>query len=98
MQWVIEGTIVCAKAGQVKSMPQEAQSRQKSLKTLVQKFGLSLETSTSSQPDYLTYLQGITYNLHVPQPWPQDTLKLTKFMTVKRICSLKSFLLRKKDQ
>ena len=49
-------------------MPQEAQSRQKSLKTLVQKFGLSLETSTSFQQDYLTYLQGITYNLHVPQP------------------------------
>ena len=48
-------------------MPKEAQKRQKALKTLVQLFSLNLETCTSSQPDYIEYLRGIRYNLHVPK-------------------------------
>ena len=48
-------------------MPKEAQKRQKALKTLVQQFSLSWENSTSSQPDYIAYLRGVSYNLHLPK-------------------------------
>ena len=49
-------------------MNKDAQKRQVVLKNKAEKFALELSQSSNSQPDYVTYLSGVSYNLMIEKP------------------------------